>query len=721
MLQFFSKPDKTTNRVSDLLLFRQRDDVKSDAISGGIPAFFPVSFARSTNRQVYFASGLNRMQKWDGVRHSALSVGVAAPTSAPTVTAEGIGTISGTYTAYVRFVDEDGNVSNLSPVSDRHVAYDAGLIRYRNVAVPTESKVSKRQILRNTAGQLAVYYVDIETDNLYSTEFTSTRTDNNLRLQQPVPLFDAEDRVIANLNGLPPSDKPILAYFNNRLWAAGEAVYSVGNVQVTNGSTTVTGVATQFTKEMEGRVLYTPQDNQTYEIESVDTINQTLTLLTNYKGSTSKFADYSIRSTPGRRTLIQWTEPGSYESWSILNSLEIASSDDLEDKITGLISNQSFLYILQSRHIYRLSFLNDPLADGGVFMAARRGCVNQRCWVNVDGMTYLMDDRGIYTFDGGDETRPISHPIQDLFWRHRTSDSDLRINWSHSQYFHASHDRSDGTIRWFVSVSGGRYPQHALCYNYNNPHWWIEEYPFPIPASDEQSTETPLPLVSGLSYTAMALGLDGGLDCVADTDGDSRANVLSATDTTLTLDSSSVLPASFLVGSPVTIVSGPGKGQSRLIVSRSSNQLVINQPWLEMPDSDSVAQIGGISWRWRSPWYMWDLSERSEHRRILLIFQPMLRASLMSLRYFRDYKLAAELHAIDWPVPYAHESDGVRFFKDDDEAEIRLDQTRGYAQVRMDGFTEVDVLIPNMISLEISGVSSAEKQRIYSLRIEGAV
>ena len=47
-------------------------------------------------------------------------------------------------------------------------------ITYTNIPVPTDPKVVRRQILRNTDGEASVYYVDIDTTNLTSTTFTST-------------------------------------------------------------------------------------------------------------------------------------------------------------------------------------------------------------------------------------------------------------------------------------------------------------------------------------------------------------------------------------------------------------------------------------------------------------------------------------------------------------------------------------------------------------------
>src|SRR5207244_493237 len=143
-----------------------------------------------------------------------------------------------------RFLDVDGNPSNLSPVSD---ALQAGTVTHHdaptdaqgnpiiapvqptlppgifvqsastgfspgqpelgyfefkgaksltisNLDGPTEAPghVTRRQILRNTSGQTLVFYVEVDTTDLAATSFTLTKVDGDLAAGEAVPLYDTQ-------------------------------------------------------------------------------------------------------------------------------------------------------------------------------------------------------------------------------------------------------------------------------------------------------------------------------------------------------------------------------------------------------------------------------------------------------------------------------------------------------------------------------------------------
>lgn len=705
-------------RASDRLQLSESTTIRTQFVHTGLPQNQPVSFAKATNGYVYMASGVDPMVKWDGIKTRSRTVGVAAPATALTLNTSMTGELTGRYTAYCRFIDDEGNVSNLSPISNEVIVEDIGEFNYTDVAVPTEQKVTTKQILRNTNGQAAVYYVDIDTTDLNQTTFVSTRTDADLRLQNPVSLFDASDRRIANLHGIPPDDKPLVVFYNDRLFALGNVQYEEGNAALTLGSATVTGIATEWTSGFAGRFLYVIDEKNSYEIDSVDVDAQTLTLTTSYRGTTNTLSQYVIQPAPANRSLIYWTEPGQFDSWPALNSLSISAGDDLEDNIVGAIVTQSFIYILQHRHIYRLSYLQDPLIDGGVFLTARRGCVNNRCWINVDNFSYLLDERGIYRFDGTYKpVEDLSQQIQDIFWVDQSSSEPFRINWSASRFFHAVHRRSDTTIRWFVAFSGDRYPRHALVLNYQLGQWWVEEYPWPIASSVELREQITHPVVSGNPGQYYTMGI-GALDTARAEDGDTRGTVLSATPTSLTT-SDMVLPVSGVVGAPVAIVSGRGKTQVRIVASVSGQTLRMTRPWLIQPDSTSVFQIGAISWRWKSAWMSWILQESNQARRVTTAFQPTKEANQFDMRIYRDYSETPEAFQLDWPRTVG-EASGSTLTKGSPDAVFDLTQSKGYARLRLDDWKEVDELRGDLVAVELRGVGGTDPLKIYGMYVEGA-
>lgn len=708
-----------TETVRHTLLFSSHNITNAPDLITGLARFHPLEFARATNGYVYMANGLEAPVKWDGQARELVTVGVIAPTEALVISATGFGEISGNYRAYLRFVDEDGNVSNLSPVSNTVTATTNSTIVYENVQTPTQDKVVRRQLLRNTSGQFLTFYVDVDTTDLSATTFSSTRLDAELRSQTPVPLFDDTFSInLADRHGIPPDDKPFIAFYQNRLWLYGEVPYREGSIQVTFGSATVTGIGTEWTTEMIGRLLYVDGADRPYEINTVNEATQVLTLTTEYLNETDLFAEYVIRPADVRRHILFYSEAGQFDSWPATQGIDVASSDDVDDEGTGLATTHSFLYILQRRHIYRLTYLADPATDGGIFLSARRGCVNNRSWVSVDGFLYGLDDRGIYRFDGSDNTQDLSQGIQDLFYFNREPD-ELRVNWDGARFFHASHDRNDATIRWFVAFSGEYLPRHAICFNYTSPQWWIEEYPFAVGDSTIFKRINSLPIAAGRYRKVYALQV-GSLDVVAPREGHTRAAVASATRRSLTAASGTVFPVAGVVGAPVAIVDGRAKGQWRLVTAVSGATLEVNQPWTIQPDDTSRLQVGAMPWRWKSGWSSWPVFEYNQPRRISVGFQPSGTPNEMDLRVYADY---AE-EPIDWGLSWPRnpsDSTGIEVRRDDPDAEIDLQQEKGFSYLTVDSFNVWDEFRSDIVSVELRGFSGESPVVVYQIGIQGAV
>jgi len=713
--------DSSRITVSDQLEFQDSDRLRTPAILSGIPNNFPASFARATNGYVYIANGLNPVVKWDGVGVSTVEVGVPAPDSAMTIRGGKTGPISGIYSAYCRFVDEDGNVSNLSPISNTIEVTDVRRIIYKNIPVPDpgDTKIKSKQILRNTNGQATTYYVDIELRNLAVRSKYSTNTDDQLRALEAVPFFDTNNRDIVGRHGIPRDDKPLLAYFNNRLFAAGEVRYEEGHCEVTNGSKTVQGIGTQWTAEMASRRFYVTGHDDKYGISSVDAVNQTLTLGKPYNGATDKFAQYVIRPPRTQPSKIYWSEAGEFDSWAAENSMVLSSSEDIDEAVTAMISTQSFLFVIQRRHVYKLSYLQDPILDGGVFLSLRRGCVNNHCWVTIGEHVYMLDDQGVYRWDGSSSVEDLSKQIQDLFWSEH-DEGETRINWNALKHFHCVHDRNDATVRWFVSLNSDRYPRHAICFAYNQNHWWIEQYPWHVPASTTLKIVDPLPIIAG--YPGKVYGMNvGNLDVTDPKTGDTRGKVISATQTSITTQGK-LFPANNVVGSPIAIVSGRAKGQYRIIAAcdQDTQRIDITQPWDVIPDATSTFQIGAIEWIWKSSWHRWIFEESNQSRRVAAFFEPTSRANQFDLRIYRDFSKTPENWKLNWPNTAAA-SDGVVTVAGDPDAEFDMTQSKGFGQLRLDGWKELNEWRGDLVSIEVRGFGGYDRVKIHGFDIEGAV
>lgn len=699
--------------VSQRVAFRQANQSTAPSILGGVSNTRPVNFARAPDGHVFMTNGLQPAYKWDGIRYQARTVGVTPPTTAATMAFSGTGSLTGTYTAYVRFVDEDGNPSNLSPISSSVTASAAATVTYTSVPVPTEAKVTRRQVLRNTAGQALTYYVDVDTTDLTVTTLTSTNTDTLLAANEAVPLFDAEGNSLANRYTVPPADKPYMVAYQDRMFAAGEVSVTEGSLIVTNGSLTVTGIATNWTESLEGRLLYVVGTGRSYEVDEVNVENQTMTLTETYKGSTDPFAVYSIRSSPAQRRTVYFSEPGLYEAWPATNGITLEENGD---EVTGLMPADSFLFLLQRRHTYRLTYSQGPLVDGGLFLATRRGCVNNRSWVQFDGDAYCLDEQGAYKFAGGDDAESVSESIRDLFWLDH-EDNGLHVNWNARDWFHASHSKDESCVRWFVAMSGSRLPRHALVYNYAASAWWIEEYAFPISASCLTDGALPRPLVCGPARKVFAQGVST-LDGPDPGSGTTRGTMTAATLTSIT-DGLASFPASRLTGHPVVIVDGTGKGQTNLIASVSGTEITLVRPWLIQPDTTSVYQLGGVSWRWRSGLYRWINKEGDQQRRVEILFRPVAADAQMDLRIFKDFASAADKWGRNWP-PSTLDRDAVHVVNDEEDAVVDLTQSVGFAQVRLSGRRDLYVEKADVVAVELAGVSATVPVTVYEVNLEGA-
>jgi hypothetical protein len=680
---------------------------------------------------------LDPVLRWDGLFPVAIPVGLDAPTEA--VVFEGTGTVAivesspgywvysptrgnvfippstgpdaedieGVYSAYLRFVDDRGNVSNLSPISEIIEIAGNSTIEYSNVQVTDDPKVVRRQLLRATAGQAHTYYVDIDTQDLSSTTFESARQDTELSVQEEVPIFDAEGKLFANRHNKPPNYKAVFAHHLGRMFAAVDGIYAHGSVKVTLGSQTVTGVGTEWNEALEGRFLYVTGAPAAYEIDSVDVDAQTLTLVGQYTGATDKFAVYAIRPAPAEKRLVYYSESFLMESWPPTNAFEIQENGD---ELTGLMPMGSFLFILERRHIHRFTYQLDPADDGNVFQASERGCINNRCWAQAEGIAYMLDEQGIHAFDGGDD-EPISTGIQTLF-RGSDPQTTLGINWSAAKWFHAAHFPVQETVRFFVALSGQDLPRHAIVYHYRTKRWWLEEYPVPIGASclgffpDNRSQ-----VFLGTDARRVLALWQGTLDGPDSVAGTVRGTATSASLFGLT-DSLASFASSGLAGAPIAIVSGMGKGQVRRIVAVAGNDVTIKTPWLVVPDTTSIYQIGGIPWHWQSGWNRFLADEEENERGLELTFLPVQHDASLDLRVYLDFSATPYL----WRATVDSLSgDGVASEAGSGDLVVDLEKATGCVVKRWQGNKDFYLDGHRYSSVWISGFSGRDVQKVFRL------
>lgn len=601
--------------------------------------------------------------------------------------------------------------------------FTAGVATIVYSSVPTTSspRVRRRQILRNTDGQEQTFYVDVDTADLGSTTFSSTKIDSILQVQQSQALLDQSGRDLSLLYGVPPDHRAVIAHHLGRMFAAAEVEYAEGAVSVTFGSPTVTGVGTEWTAVAAGRFLYVSGGDQSYQVAAVNVAAQTLTLAASYTSSTDAYAGYSLRPPPAYRQAIFYSEAGLPEAWPVYNAFTLEEDGD---DVTGLLVYRSFIYILKRRHVYKFTFAVDPATDGDVFLSTNRGCVNNRCAVVVENVAYMMDEEGVWAFRGTNDADNVSTPIQTIFRRPASGSPNPHINWSASRYFHAVADPATETIRWFVALSGQYLPRHALVYAYKLDRWWLEEYAEPVGSSclGKLARSSTLStwgygrdqvFLGGSSRRILARGASplDGVDAGA---GPVRGAVVSATWSTVTLDH--VPPA--CVGASLVLTDGRGIGQRRRITSvqnltNGTAQLQLLTPWAIRPDATSAWLVGGVQWSWRSGWFTFADSEDLSGRRVALVFQPTGGPERMTLRQYRDHADIALVNAI------TRADDGVRLTKGSADAVVSMDRGTGTTAVRLNEAKELYTQGRQLISVGLSGVAGPEPAEVYQITLDG--
>lgn len=667
------------------------------------------SYATDELGVLLVADGLHPVQRWDGFAAGPVNAGLAAPATAVTLAASGSGTITGSYYAFLRYVDSENNFSDASPQSLMLTATNAGAVNYSSLEVPTNPRVVRRQVLRSTAGQAAVFYLDIDTTDLTSTSLTSTRVDSNLSTQQAVPLFDAQNLPFLNSHGVPPDWKSVIAAHRDRLFMAGEVIYQDGSVSVSNGSTLVRGAGTNWPATFVGRWLWVDGASRSYEIAAVDVAAQTATLLTAYADPYNPYARYGIRPAPAEARLIYFSGPGEGESWPAFNALGLPADDDI---ITGLMPFSSWIYVLERVHSYRVTYKDSPTQDGSVFLAANRGCVNQRCWTVVEGNAYLLDEFGVYKFDGND-SEPLSAPIQDFWESEHSYPGDLRIQWSARDYFHSVYYPAQEVIRWFVTLSGTGLPRHALAYELRRQRWWVEEFSRPVGSSCLGRLQgEPKVFLGGASGEVNCYGV-GQLDQADDRLGPVRGTVTAAGTLSLT-DAMAQFPASF-VGAPVTIAAGTGEGQQRIIVSVAASTLHVDRPWVALPDATSTYQIGGVRYQWRSGRMRWADSELLRPRRVEMIFRPCHVETTSSVRVFTDRETNPDV----WAAYYGLEYNKFASTPGLPDLLADLRKLDGMFTRRLDSRKDIYLEGNEFLAVDISGVTNTDPVVLVNMIVDG--
>lgn len=179
---------------------------------------------------------------------------------------------------------------------------------------------------------------------------------------------------------------------------------------------------------------------------------------------------YGANTNGTRPNSLLFSEVDEPESVPDVNEVVIQNNTGSQDKVIALIPYGAMLLVAQERHMYRLTYVAQPVIDAAITLAGYRGLLNKRCWATFEGGLYCVDSFGMYGFDGS-TMEPLSVAVDD-YWR------DGVIDFSKSSNFFVQADSPSRVIRFhYCKPTDGTTPPRALCYSLATKTWWEETYP----------------------------------------------------------------------------------------------------------------------------------------------------------------------------------------------------------------------------------------------------
>jgi len=202
----------------------------------------------------------------------------------------------------------------------------------------------------------------------------------------------------------------------------------------------------------------------------------------------------AVDTTGEKPNSLYYSEVDEPESIPLENELVVQENAGDSDAVVALIPLGSFLIAAQSRHLYKLSYVAQPVLDASIMLAAYRGVLNSRCWDVMAGVAFIADSYGIYVFDGMKD-QSISDPVDNYF-------RDGIIDFTKASQFFVRADLSAKVFRFFYCTATDSAPVRALCYSITNKAWWEEHYAVPLTAAAPYAANGQ----QGLAYAATGSG-----------------------------------------------------------------------------------------------------------------------------------------------------------------------------------------------------------------------
>lgn len=391
--------------------------------------------------------------------------GITAPTTAnfdtTEVTNNGAGVVNGTVRYRIRWKDSNTGTLSLGSASVEHTPVNNTV---RLTLADSAHARATHWIIERTLSNGTVYYaVNVDSDNPHGTLVGTTTYDDNLSDET----LGARHAYNENQGVLAPYK---WCFVNQgRVFFGGRKVHTV-SADMTNGSASVSS-GTGFNSNQVDYQLRVPgdADGAVYKVQSVGGATA-LTLASNYAGTTAN-KTVQISGPAGK---VAWSESDSPEHGGTEEvgalSNEAFINDDGADPTSGVgLGMMGVIYAtLNGLYLHRYTLNPSPIEGDGrlVKLPTTRGAVCFRAMRYIEGSVYGIDQRGIWRWTPGADSVP-----QEIGSGISNDWSSNAINWSTQDNFHIGFDPTEGTILFYICMTGETHPKSAYIYDLKRQVW----------------------------------------------------------------------------------------------------------------------------------------------------------------------------------------------------------------------------------------------------------
>ncbi len=674
-------------------------------IKSGLEPVHPFSFA-ALNGHLYMSNGWDPMLRYNGVETAAKDAGIkTAPDDwAPAPAGAAGSTTTGKHLFRYRYKSRDtAYISNHSNQKELTVLATQEALTF---PISTTSGVNIQRSTDPKADQIVIEMTLVNGSKF----FEAVIGDNSA---SSIVLDLSDDKLAGKLIDYadeghdPPEFFNIVIAHKGRLLGAGKVKHEIGTVDVTNGSDTVTGTTTNWTQAGLSQFFKVDGDTEYYKIKTVGSATS-ITLETNYAGSTASAVDYAIFSVS--HNVIRESLTLFPESWPPLRFAKALVNKN--DRIRAMISHFGNVLVMGDRNTEKWAYTKSLVKDGQPYpIPGNRGAINNRCVVEVDGIVYGWDHQGVWRYNGGPQQH-ISHAVDPL----------LQImNWGVPEQFHCVFIPIERTLRFYFprdddDVTDTR-SRDFLEFNIDKNIWATGRHLMAITSSTTIGTGNERRAILGdeNGHTWFVVGSTEGADPSGTLEG--------------TVDSSPTPTATVfgIVGGGLVTTNGglagvpifdPKQNEEQLCSSNTATVITLASGFTAPPAAGDKIHIGRIKALLRTKAIsLTKLSTKFRQRYLHVYYEPTTTAKELRVRIFEDYGSSAKT----WDETIVDLTNGVSVTKGETDFRIDMSKNKGYARVPLgidwNRVVEIEFEIRqqqtelNLVGFEIDGMAE-EVQRL---------